>query len=168
MDNLRDTITSTRHQSSEKIQQVPIIDTQLNSRRSADDDDENLNIHQTLNIITPQRQYIRQTNNTDNGINDSTSRPSSVSPVKINNQQKFNFTPTYQQQQQSDEKMYHRTSSIASSSRRSSDRFPPPPQNLEIFDPTMQHRSISSMSYRSSITDDIHTPEVSSIIMIYF
>jgi len=165
--------TSIRRQSPEKIQQIPIIDTKLNNHSlNDDDDDENLNTHQPLNIITPQRHHIRQISNADSvqsGILDSTSRPSSISPTKINNQQKFNFTPTYQQQQQqSDEKMYHRTSSIASSSRRSSDRFPPPPQNLEIFDPTIQHRSTSSMSYRSSITDDIHTPEVSSIIKIYF
>jgi hypothetical protein len=166
--------TSIRRQSPEKIQQIPIIDTKLNnhSLNDDDDDDENLNTHQPLNIITPQRHHIRQISNADSvqsGILDSTSRPSSISPNKINNQQKLNFVSTYQQTQ-SDEKVSHRTSSIASSSRRSSDRFPPPPQNLEIFDPTInstiQHRSISSNSYQSSINDDVHTPEVSIITNI--
>lgn len=158
-----------RQQSPEKLAKIPIIDTHLNNRLSNNNDNNNLNTHQTtLNILTPQRQYIRQTSNTDSvqsGINDLTSRPSSISPIKTTNQEKLNFISTYQPQQL-EEKISHRTSSITSSSRRSSDRFPPPPQNIEIFDSTInnsiqQQRSTSSMSYRSSINDDIHTPDVS-------
>jgi hypothetical protein len=182
-----------RQQSPEKtssFQQIPITDMRFNSRPLTtfhlqnnnnnndnddddDDEEENLNIHQKLNTITPQRQHTRQISNDDSvrsGIHDLTSRTSPISPIKTNNQQKLTITSPYQQQQQ-DDKISHHTSSITSSSRHSSDRFPPPPQNLEIFDPTAtnngQQRSTSSMSYRSSIIDDVHTPEVSTMTQKY-
>jgi hypothetical protein len=148
------------------IQQIPIIDIHYNSRPSTPNDDINLN--QTFNTITSQRQHIRQISNADSvhsGIIDLTSRPSPISPKINNDQQKLNMPSNYQQQ---DDKISHHTTSITSLSRRSLDRFPPPP-NLEPLDTTsngtFKHRSTSAMSNRSSVHDDLRehiiTPEVS-------
>jgi hypothetical protein len=169
------------HESPEKlspIRQTSTRDIHLNNRASiTSDDDENLHVHETINPLTPQRQHIRQISNADSvqsGRSDSVSRQSPISPIKTINQPKSNHSSPYQQQQQQqqDDKVFHRTSSITSSSRRSSDRFPPPPQNLETFEPTTngnhQQRSASSVSYRSSINEDVHTPEVSPITIIFF
>jgi hypothetical protein len=158
------------HQHSPKrspsIQQIPIIDTQLNSRLSTPNED--IHINQTINNISPQRQHIRQVSNADSVhsvISDLTSKPSPISPIINNDQQRLNLLSNYQQQ---DDKSTHRAASINSSSRRSSERFPPPP-NLESFDSTsngtVKQHSTSSISNRSSVNDDLReqiiTPEVS-------
>ncbi|CAF2852214.1 unnamed protein product [Rotaria sp. Silwood2] len=173
IDNLRDIFIAIHQQSPEKtslFQQIPIADVPINSPLSTpsrihneDDDDDDINfnqtsLHQNLNTMTLQAQHTRQASNTDSvhsGTSDSTSRPSIISPVINNNQQRFNETFTYQQQ---DDKMSHRTVSTNSLSRNSLDPFPPPPQNLETLDTTnndiVKQRSTSAMSYRSSINDD--------------
>jgi hypothetical protein len=180
--NLCHIVSTIHHESPEKtspIRQISIPEIRSNIRQSiTSDDDENLHVHETINPLTPQRQHIRQISNADSvrsGRSDSASRRSPISPIKTINQQKSNGSSPYQQQQQQqqqDDKVFHRTSSITSSSRRSSDRFPPPPQNLETFESTTnghnQQRSTSSMSYRSSIHEDVHTPEVSPITNISF
>jgi hypothetical protein len=183
--NLCHIVSTIHHESPEKnspIRQTSIPDNRSNNRASiTSDDDENLHVHETIQPLTPQRQHIRQISNADSvqsGRSDSVSRRSPISPVKTVNQPKSNhFSPPphqqQQQQQQQDDKVFHRTSSITSSSRHSSDRFPPPPpQNLETFEPTTngnhQQRSTSSASYRSSIHEDVHTPEVSLITFTFF
>ena len=151
---------------SPSIQQIPIIDTQLNSRPSTPNED--IYINQTINNITPQRQHTRKVSNVDSVLSDITdfaSKPSPISPIINNDQQRLNILTNYQQQ---DDKLTHHAASINSSSRRSSERFPPPP-NLESFDSTsngtVKQRSTSSMSNRSSVNDDLRehiiTPEVS-------
>jgi hypothetical protein len=179
-DNLRGMVASIRQHSPEKtssFRQVPIIDSQLNSRSSTtshshNDPNEDVNLNQVLNIIIPQQQhqYSRQASNTDSvrsSTSDSTSKRSPIQSVINNNQQRLNMTPIHQEQ---DEKILYRTSSVTSSSRHSSDRFPPPPlQNLETSDSTIngivKRRSTSSVSNRSSVNFDgheqIHTDEVS-------
>ena len=179
--NLCHIVSTIHHESPEKtspVRQTSIPDNRSNNRASiTSDDDENLHVHETIQTLTPQRQHIRQISNADSvqsGRSDSVSRRSPISPIKTVIQPKLNhFSPPQQQQQhQQDDKVFHRTSSINSSSRHSSDRFPPPPpQNLETYEPTTngnhQQRSTSSASYRSSINEDVHTPEVSFITFTF-
>ncbi|CAF4035058.1 unnamed protein product [Adineta steineri] len=174
LDNLREMIESIHRQSPKKSptpQYIPIIDTQLNHHLSPishthhnnNNDDEDINTNHTLNSMNSQRQRFRQTSNTDSvqsGTSDIISRRSPTTPIIYNIHPRINTTSTYQQQQ--DDKISQ------SSSRRSSDRFPPPPQNLETpqssHNGTAKQRSTSSLSYRSSINDDLHeqliTPEI--------
>jgi hypothetical protein len=168
MDNIHEMVASIHRYSPGKTslsQQIPIIDTQLNNHlstifQSHNEDDDDININQPLNTFNPQR--TRQASNTDSiqsGISDPTSRRSPITPILNNIQPRLNVIPIYHQQ---DDK-------ISSSSRRSSERFPPPPQNIEILpSPTNgipKQRTTSSLSYRSSVNDDLHeqltTPEVS-------
>lgn len=127
-----------------------------------------INNQEKSNLSPPYRQQQQQDERVSYRTSSiaSSSRRSPVSPIRTNNHEQSNLSPPRQQQQQ-EERISHRTSSLGSSSRRSSEHFPPPPppQNFETLDAvtngSVPHRSVSSVSYRSSIHEEVHTPDVS-------
>ena len=179
IDNLRDIFVAIRQHSPEgssPSQRISNIHQQLNSlvstplRLHNENNDTDLQINRTLDSVNIRQQRTCQTSNTDSvrsDVSNSTSRPSPISPIINNSEQKFNDTSTNQQQ---DDKMSHHTVSVTSSLRHSVERFPPPPslstiQNLEIVDSTnndiVKQSSPSGMSYQSSTHEQRITPKVS-------
>ena len=134
-----------------------------------------INNQEKSNLSPPYRQQQDERVSYRTSSIASSSQRSPVSPIRTNNHEQSNLSPPRQQQQQQQqpERVSYRTSSIGSSSRRSSEHFPPPPppQNFETLDTatngSVPRRSGSSVSYRSSIHEEVHTPDVSPLILLF-
>ena len=164
-----------RQQQEEKVSYRPSSPIVSSSRRSPISPIRT-NIQEKSNLSPPYRQQQQEekvVSHRTSSIASSSQRSPASSPIRTNNQEKFNQSPVrhHQQQQQQEEKVSHRTSSVGSSSRRSSDHFPPPPpQNFETFDPvtngSVPRRSGSSVSFRSSVHEEVHSPDVSPFLIL--
>ncbi|UJR33113.1 hypothetical protein I4U23_020570 [Adineta vaga] len=172
-ENLREIITSIHQQIPEKTsshQPISVVDTQQNNRLTAgyqlhdadEDDEDDEDIIAQISNRNISQQHIRQTSNTESihsGASDSMSRRS---PIINNVQLRTHTSPIHEQE---DDNISPLTSL---SSRRSLDRFPPPPsqQQMEIQqspspNDLIKQRTISSLSYRSSINDEqLNTHEI--------